>query len=97
MKKIVDFIKAAFKQVWSLITDHNWDLDPWKIAGFLVYAYAVVKINDVFEIAKTVKDFGIVSTLGGLISILLTIGTFLFKQAKDHDSALIAGKPSAGQ
>lgn len=96
MKKIWGFIAAAFKQIWSLISDHNWDLDPWKIAGFVVYAYAILKIDEVFSLAKTTKDFGIISTLGGLVSILLTIGTFLFRQAKDHDAALM-GKPNAGQ
>jgi hypothetical protein len=96
MKKIWDFIVSVFKQIWSLVSDHNWDLDPWKIAGFSVYGYAVLKINDIFLLARTTKDFGIISALAGLVSILLTIGTFLFRQAKDHDTALM-GKPNAGQ
>jgi hypothetical protein len=92
---VKSWIARMAKQLWSLVTDHNWDFDPWKTGAIIVYIIAVLKVNEVFQLVKDTKDVSIILPLSGLISVLLTVATVLMKQAKDHDATLVS-PPKAG-
>lgn len=38
----IDFIKRVLKQVWSLLSDQDWDADLTKVAGVVLMAIGVV-------------------------------------------------------
>jgi hypothetical protein len=77
------------KQLWSLVSDHDWDLDPWKIGGFVAYTFALLKANQLFDLVSAGKVDGMLAgTLGGLIAGFITVGTFLMNQAMAHDATL---------
>jgi hypothetical protein len=98
---IVSFVKFIGKilynigkQFWSLVSDHGWDFDPWKAGGIACFIIAAIWGNDIFKLVlvKNVFDTGTLGILAGLVTGFITVGTFLFGQAKEHDSALISGK-----
>ena len=88
-------IKAALRQLWSLVTDHAWDADPYKLGGFAAYIVAGILAFRVFDAAAKVDNLAL-GILAGLVSIVAGLGTTLFSMSRQHDATLIAQVPPAG-
>jgi hypothetical protein len=104
LAKVEAFFKAVgkvaatvAKQIWSGVSDHQWDFDPWKAGGIAAFVLAAIWSSQVFDLAlaKGVRDPGTLGVLAGLVTAFITVGTFLFGQAKSHDNALIGKGPEA--
>lgn len=81
--KIVNLVKKLL----SPILDRQWDLDPYKIAGFFFFYKAYDFSNKLFLQPSTLSDVKM-GILGGIITALITIGTFMFNQGRKSDETL---------
>lgn len=87
-------IKAGFKQLASLVTDPQWDLDVFRVAGLAAYVVAgvialkTVELMPVIDAARLGIGAGLASLVGGF-------GTALFGQARQSDATM--QPPQAGK
>jgi hypothetical protein len=88
-------IWKALKQLWALISDGEWDLDPWKIGGIGAFILAAIWGMQVFRLAAKGSDAATLGILAGLVSVFVTVGTFLFNQSRKNDAALMGKTPTA--
>jgi hypothetical protein len=88
IKKLWASIKKIGKQLWSLVSDRQWDADPYKIAGFGCVIFAVILAFRVFTAATAGKTGTDLATLAGLVGSIIAVGTFLFSQARKSDETL---------
>lgn len=88
LKGLWTAIKAIGKQLWSLVSDRQWDFDPYKVAGFLCVAVALVLGFKVFAAAMAGKTGADLATLAGIVASIIAVGTFLFNQARKSDETL---------
>ena len=81
-----NLIWTVAKQGWSLVSDHQWDFDPFKLAGFASFAFAAFIAFQVIDLAKAAAPNPTALTvLAGLVASFITVGTFLFSQARKQD------------
>lgn len=96
-KKILDGVRAFFvgagqviyhiaRQLWALVSDKDWDFDPWKISGFGAFVLAgwtALKVIGLID--KGVTDAAVLGIPAGLVTAFITVGTFLFGQSRTND------------
>jgi hypothetical protein len=88
LKGLWNAIKSIGKQLWALVSDRQWDFDPYKVAGFVCVAVALVLGFKVFAAAMAGKTGADLATLAGIVASVIAVGTFLFNQARKSDETL---------
>jgi len=82
------------RQLWSLVSDHEWNFDPFKIGGFAAFGLSASLILHVVEMTNaTHPDAVLIGIVSGLVTVPITMGTFLFSLASKSDQALMS-KPT---
>jgi hypothetical protein len=77
-----------WKKPFAWLFDHEWDLDPYKIAAFvLVWQFAVV-VQKTMALIDVKTDAGLVAIAASLLVPITTMITFLFNFSKEHDANL---------
>jgi hypothetical protein len=79
------------KQLYSTITDHNWDVDVFRLGGIAAYIMAGELSMKLINQVSSITDTKFVTAVG-LVSVVSGMGTALFSQSRKHDDTL-AGKP----
>jgi nitrate/nitrite transporter NarK len=88
--KLWTAIRTAARQLWSLVSDHEWDLDPYKLGGFGAYVIAGILALKTAALVSDISDTKL-GIMAGLVSVVGGLGTTLFGQARRNDATL-AGK-----
>jgi len=89
--KLWETVKLFAKKLLSPILDREWDLDPYKIGGFALFAVAIkiaLAILPQLAIIETDK----LLSLTGLISAFITAGTFMFSHSRKSDDTLLPNR-----
>lgn len=74
------------RQLWSIVSDKDWDFDPWKLSGFGAFGVATwIALRVVDLSGKPTVDPVVIGTLAGLVTAFITVGTFLFGQSRQND------------
>jgi nitrate/nitrite transporter NarK len=77
-------IKAAAKQLSSLVTDKEWDLDVYRVGGIAAYVVAGILALRTSALVTELSDTKL-GIMAGLVSAIAAIGTTLFSQARKND------------
>lgn len=96
--KARDALRFVLKQLAAIITDHDWDIDPFKIGGFAAFglsAFLIFRVLDMVQVPR--PDVALVGIIAGLVTVPITMGTYLFGLARKSDQALIDKKDPQGQ
>jgi hypothetical protein len=80
------------KQLWSLVSDHQWDFDPYKLGGFASFVFAGWLALKTVALAEAKADFSSVSVIAGLVTVVIGMGTVLFSQSRKADGVLAGAK-----
>ena len=86
---IVHFVVTLATQAWALVSDHEWDFDPYKLGGFAAFgfcAYVALEVMDMVK--KPGADPALVGIVAGLVVTFVSVGTFLFSQSRKNDADL---------
>lgn len=75
------------KKILSPILDRQWHLDPYKIAGFFFFYKAYEFSNKLFLQSSNLSDIKM-GIFGGIVTALITVGTFMFDQGRKSDDTL---------
>jgi hypothetical protein len=82
-------VKKGLKQIAALFTDHEWNLDIYRIGGVAAYIIAGLIALRVSELLPTL-DAARLGIGAGLASFVGGLGTTLFGQARKADAAILA-------
>jgi hypothetical protein len=78
-----------WKKCFAWLLDSEWDLDPYKIAAFLlVWQFASVT-QKVLVMADAGADIGHIGVVSALLLPITTMITFLFNYSKENDQKLL--------
>ena len=81
------------RELWSLISDHEWNFDPYKVGGFGAFGFSVFLILRVLELVDRNAPTAAIGIVAGLVASGITMGTFLFSQARKSDESLMNKRP----
>jgi len=96
MKGFFTALENVGKQIWSVVSDYEGDLDVWKLAGLSAFVFSAFLAVDTMNMIKAGKDVGICGIAAGLVTGFITVGTFLMGQSHNVDKAQI-GASNGGQ
>lgn len=90
------FLSALGRGILAIIGDHEFDPDPFKIGGFAAFGLSAFLIFRVLDMVSEPKpDVALVGIVAGLVTVPITMGTYLFGLARKSDQSLIdKGPPS---
>ena len=78
------------RQIVAPITDHQWDIDGFKIGGFACFGLVGWVVIEVVKMAeRPAPDVAVISVIAGLATVVVGMGTTLFGMARKNDSLLI--------
>jgi|SRR5579872_1682541 len=92
------FWASLGRHLLSLVTDHEWDLDLYKIGGLASFGmvfFLVFKVISMIEATPAVP-IAAVGIVAGLVASMITMGTFLLNFSRQNDLSLMnKGNPAA--
>jgi hypothetical protein len=93
--RIWSAIVHMVKELFAFVTDYQWHLDGYKIAGFGAFGFAAWLATQTVQIAQKPELAGSALTLSGLVTVFSGVGYFMFGHAKtlDNTMALKEGQP----
>lgn len=78
-----------WKRPFALILDSDWDLDPYKVAGFVLLWQFCEVVTTTMRLIEDEGDVALIGVGAGLLLPITTMATFMFNYSKEHDKKLL--------